>query len=228
GVRVAAGDVTGDGTPDIITAPGPGGGPDIHVYDGRSGQLVRQFFAFDPAFTGGTYVAGGDVNRDGYSDIIVGAGAGGGPNVRVFSGKDGMLLSNFMAYDARFSGGVRVAGGDVNGDGFADVVCGAGAGGGPNVTVVSGRDGGVLSSFFAADPGHFGGVNVAAGDVNGDGSADVIAGVVRGGGSAVAVFSGATGAGLATFTPYGAAYSGDVRVGFAPVSGGGTIVTGTI
>src|SRR5207253_2684824 len=115
GVRVAIGDVTGDGTPDIITAPGPGGGPDIHVYDGQTGQIVRQFFAFDPAFTGGAFVAAGDVNGDGAADIIVGADQGGGPNVAVFSGQDGSQLDSFFAFDQRFTGGVRVAADDFNG-----------------------------------------------------------------------------------------------------------------
>src|SRR5262249_4239671 len=73
GVRVAVGDVNGDGVPDIITAPSPGGGPDIHVYDGKTGNLIRQFFAYAPNFTGGCYVAAGDVNGDGYADIVIGA-----------------------------------------------------------------------------------------------------------------------------------------------------------
>src|SRR5581483_12100792 len=91
GVRVAVGDVNGDGFPDVITAPGAGGGPDIHVYDGKSGQLIRGFFAFGQDFTGGSFVASADVNGDGFSDIIIGADAGGGPNVAVFSGKDNSI-----------------------------------------------------------------------------------------------------------------------------------------
>src|SRR5207248_245482 len=87
GVRVAVGDVNGDGAPDIITAPGAGGGPDIHVYDGATGALMQRFWAFDPRFSGGSFVAAGDVNGDGFADIIVGADSGGGPNVAAFSGR---------------------------------------------------------------------------------------------------------------------------------------------
>ena len=47
-VRVATGDVNGDGTPDIITAAGPGGGPHIKVFDGVTGATIRSFMAYDP------------------------------------------------------------------------------------------------------------------------------------------------------------------------------------
>jgi hypothetical protein len=163
GVRTAVGDVNGDGTPDIITAAGPGGGPHVKVFSGTDQALLYSFFAFDPSFTRGVNVAVGDVNADGKADIIVGADAGGGPNVKVFSGANGGLLRSFYAFDPRFQGGVNVAGVDVNGDGAADIVVGAGPGGGPHVKVFSGADNTVLRSFFAYDPSFGGGVTVTAG-----------------------------------------------------------------
>ena len=163
GVRVAVGDVTGDGVPDIVTVPGAGGGPDVRVFSGATGQLVREFQALDGKFTGGLNVAVADVNGDGVGDIIIGAGAGGGPQVAVYSGVDGSTLQMFYAYDQSFTGGVSVAGGDLNGSGFADIVTGAGAGGGPNVRVFDGQTGAMLASFFAYDQSFAGGVNVAVG-----------------------------------------------------------------
>src|SRR4051794_7920963 len=65
-----------------------------------------------PAFTGGVSVAAGDVNGDGFPDIVTGAGPTGGPHVKAFSGKDGSELFSFYAYDAGFTGGVNVAVGD--------------------------------------------------------------------------------------------------------------------
>jgi ELWxxDGT repeat protein len=222
GVRVAVGDVTGDGVPDIVTAPGPGGGPDIRVFEGRTGVLVREFLAYDPSFVSGVFVAAGDVNGDGFADIITGADAGGGPHVKVFSGADGTLLASFMAYSTAFTGGVRVAAGDVNGDGFADVVTGAGPGGGPHVEVFSGKDGTLLRSFMAYAPTFAGGVYVAAGDVNGDGKADIITGAGQGGGPHVEAFSGADGTLLQSFLAFPAAFTGGVRVAVV----GGAIVAG--
>src|SRR5262249_53548508 len=77
GVRVAVGDSNGDGIPDLLTAPGPGGGPNLRAFDGKTGAILRNFFAFDPNFTGGLYIAAGDVTGDGVADILVGADTGG-------------------------------------------------------------------------------------------------------------------------------------------------------
>jgi hypothetical protein len=188
GVRVAVGMM--NGAPVIITAPGPGGGPDVHVYD-ENGQLLRQFWAFDPAFTGGVFVAAGDVNGDGNSDVIVGADAGGGPHVRALSGTDDSVLDSFFAFDPAFTGGVRVAAGDFLDDGHADIIAGAGPGGGPDVATFDGRSGALLHSFFAFNPAFTGGVYVTAAVDAGNATSDVIAAAGAGGGPDVAVFRGA-------------------------------------
>src|SRR5262249_39664503 len=144
------------------------------------------FLAF-PGFTGGVFVAAGDVDRDGHADLVVGAGPGAGPHVKVFSGRDGAELYSFMAYAAAFSGGVAVAAADMNGDGFADVITGAGPGAAPHVKVFSGRDLTELASFLAFGVAFRGGVAVAAGDFSGDGRPDLFAGAGPGAGPHVRV-----------------------------------------
>src|SRR6266487_4736719 len=175
GVRVGAGDVNGDGAADIITGTGPGAtGGNVKVFDGLTGTLIRSFFAF-PGFSGGVFVAGGDVNRDGSADIIVGPDAG-SSQVKVFDGITTAEIASFFAYPG-FTGGVRVGAGDINGDGVADIITGTGPGAtGGNVKVFDGVTGALIRNFLAFDPSFTGGVFVAGGDVNGDGSADIIVG----------------------------------------------------
>src|SRR6185295_12022959 len=72
----------------IITGLGSGGSPIVSVYDADTLAPLSSFFAYDAGFTGGVRVAAGDVNGDGVPDIITGAGPGGGPHVKVFSGTD--------------------------------------------------------------------------------------------------------------------------------------------
>jgi uncharacterized delta-60 repeat protein len=226
GVRVAVGDANGDGVPDIITAPGPGGGPEVKVFDGVSGKVLMDFMAFDPNFTGGVYVAAGDVNGDGHADIIAGADAGGGPEVRVFSGADGSVLQSFFAYNPGFIGGVRVAAGDVFNTGIAAIITAPGLSGGPNVKVFD-ANGNVRQSFFAYDPNFTGGIYVAAADVDGDGHADIITGAGPGGGPNVKVFSGVDDTVLQSFFAYSPAFAGGVRVGALTTSAGTTeLLTG--
>jgi hypothetical protein len=162
GVRVAAGDVTGDGRADIYTATGPGSLGQVKVFNGVSLAVERNFIPFGANFTGGVFVAAGDVNGDGVSDIICSADAGGSPNVNVYDGTNLSLITSFLAFDPTFAGGVRIAAADVNGDGHADIIAGAGPGGSPTVKIFSGLDQSVITQFLAFEPGFSGGVYVGA------------------------------------------------------------------
>ena len=196
GVRVATGDVNGDGVSDFITAPGVGGGPDIRVFDGANFGLIAEFNAYSPTFRGGVFVAVGDINGDGRGDIVTGAGDGGGPHVRVFSGISGTVIREWMAYDPAFRGGVRVAVGDVNGDGRKDVITSPGVGGGPHIKAFSGTNNAVLASFMAYVTNYTGGVYVAAGDLDNDHIAEIITGPGLGGGPDLRTFDVFGGGGI--------------------------------
>jgi hypothetical protein len=207
GVNVAAGDLTGDGTADIAVTPNVGGGARVVGYRGGDFTQVLNFFAIDSNFLGGARVAIGDVNHDGHPDLIAAAGLGGGPRVAIYdgttvlSGSPTKLLNDFFAFDSTLPTGVNVAAGDVDGDGFADLVFGAGAGGGPRVIVVSGQSlvasgavvatGSPLASFFSGDTTLRSGVQVATADLSGDGQADVITGGYLGAGGGLTAYSGA-------------------------------------
>src|SRR5262249_36692480 len=103
---------------------------------------------------------------------------------------------SFLAYASPFAGGVFVAAGDVDGDGKADIVTGAGAGAGPHVKAFRGTDGALLDSFFALGTST-GGVRVAVDHFDGDGKADLMVGA--GSGSQVRVLGGSDLAALDDF-----------------------------
>jgi hypothetical protein len=133
-----------------------------------------------------------------FGDLIVGTGAGGGPQVRVIDPHTGAdVIFPFFAYDPGFLGGVRVAACDINTDGVPDIVTAAGVGGGPHVAVRDGVTGallpGPLGGFFPYDPGYLGGVYVACMDADRDGVPDVVTGTGAGGGAHVRIFSGRDG-----------------------------------
>jgi hypothetical protein len=86
---------------------------------------------------------------------------------------------------------VRTVTADVNGDGVPDLIGGSGPGGGPHVIVIDGKTKFRMAEFFAFEQSFFGGINVTAGDLNGDGKAEIVVTPDRGGGPIVAVYDGA-------------------------------------
>jgi hypothetical protein len=180
GVRLAAADFNSDGFADIVTAPGIWSGPDIRIFDGKTlattgtGSKIGEFLAYAFRYFGGVFVSTGDVNGDGLTDIITGTNGNGGPEVKAFSGLNVLssptptVVDDFFAYDPAFNGGARVAVMDVNGDGKADIITGAGPGGGPHVRIFDGGTGlqlqqNTTDSFMAFDPSFSGGIFVGAG-----------------------------------------------------------------
>jgi hypothetical protein len=106
--------------------------------------------------------------------IVVGAEAGAGPRVKLVDVDNGQVIASFLAYDASFRGGVRVAVADLNGDGQAEIITAPGAGTAAIVKVFD-IHGIELTDFQTkAYAGFKGGVFVAVGDVNGDGRPDII------------------------------------------------------
>ncbi|MCZ2340603.1 MAG: VCBS repeat-containing protein [Bacteroidales bacterium] len=204
GVFVSVGDVTKDGRPDIVVSPDEGGGPRVQIYRGGDFAKIADFFGIDdPLFQGGARTTVGDINGDGFADVVVAAGFGGGPRISVYSGKalaSGQithLLSDFFAFEPSLRNGTFVAVSDINGDGFGDLITGAGPGGAPRVTTYDGKAlsaGGpvpglvVISNFYAGPETNRGGVPLGLSDFDGDGTVDLLTGTGVGEGSRVRVY----------------------------------------
>lgn len=187
-VRVSRADTNGDGVLDMVVSTGAGGEPVVKIIDSSNGNLLGQIIAYDPAFSGGVYVSVIDINQDGYSEIVTGAGTGGGPHVKVFDGRTRQEIASFFAYDPGFRGGVTVATKDLDGDGILDIVTGAGPGGGPHVRVYNGATMSLMQEFMAYDVNFTGGVFVAVGDFMSDGRLEIITGAGAGGGPHVKIW----------------------------------------
>jgi hypothetical protein len=184
-----AGDVNGDGFDDLIVGAsgddnnGDGSGS-ARVLSGANGSVLYNFDGDSAGdFFGRAVSDAGDVNGDGFDDLIVGAPPNGSGIARVFSGANGSVLYNFEGDSAGDLFGRSVGGaGDVNGDGFDDLIVGAprddnnGALSG-SIRVFSGSDGSVLYDFDGDSAGDgFGRSARGVGDVNGDGIIDLIVG----------------------------------------------------
>ena len=196
-------DVNNDGFDDVVA--GEPGADQVRVWSGIDGSLLHTLTGAAFASIGVAVDGAGDVNGDGYGDIVVGAPSGGsGGEVLIFSGLDGSLLYTLLS-TTNSNMGTSVAGvGDINHDGFDDVLVGdpsdtTGVGTPGSARLFSGADGVVLYHWLGDNHiDEFGMAVGAAGDVNNDGTLDLIVGAVsadpNGSGSGMArVLSGADG-----------------------------------
>jgi hypothetical protein len=196
GLFVACGDLDGDGVPEIVLGVDAGGAPHLRALrytpgaPGNVTPLIDQF-VYDLGFRGGVRVGAGNVDGSDRDSIVIAAGPGGGPHVRVLRWNGSALVetAGFFVYDGGFLGGIFVAAGDLLGDARAEIVTAADAGGGPHVRVFTGAGVDTGTSFFAYPAGFTGGVRVAAGSVGGTPS--IVTGTGPGGGPQVGLFTGA-------------------------------------
>lgn len=197
-LRLAAGDFNGDGATDYAVTPGAGAQAVVEIVNGRDGSLLVGPTDLFPGYTGGLYLAAGDIDGDGKAELVVAAGQSAPPLVATYQVSGGGLQRQaaFFAFDAAwFGGGIRVAVGDLNRDGFDDVVVTTASMVGA-VATYSGADlrFGVANYLFSPFIPLFGsslGLNAAVGDMDGDGYADLVLTFESGGPAIVAVWSGA-------------------------------------
>lgn len=169
---VAAADLGRDGIAEVLVGSGEGSDPTVSVYR-QDGSFIGAFAAYDVGYRGGVNVAACDVDGDGATDIITGAAWNGGPHVRVFNAMGVPKSPGFLAFHEAFNGGVNVACGDVTGDGVADIVVGAGLGGGPSVKVFD-HEGNMIAETFIDSAAKNTGAAIALGDVDGDGVQEIL------------------------------------------------------
>jgi thermitase len=230
GIVVDTGDVDGDGVQEIIVGPRKGGGPHVRVFEKNGSPNPIQFFAFHPSFRGGIDVAAGDVTGNGVDEVIVSQASGGQAWIKVYD-KHNRILAYWNAFgDPEV--GASVAVGDVDQDGKAEVIVGAGPGGGPHIRVydigskpVSGINQGATLKpiqFFAFHPQNRSGVDVAAGDVDGDGKFEIAVSQLAGDEAFVKVYRyNDARQVVGSFRAYAAGITTGARISMGDVTGNG-------
>ncbi len=209
GVNIAMGNLDGDAASEIVTGVSFKGGPHVRTFDDDNQPMAFNQFVFDPNFQGGVDVATGDVDGDNIDEIITSTGPGAGPHVRVLR-MNGQVLAEFYAYSPTFKGGVRVAAGDLDGDGKDEIITGPWRDMGPRVKAFK-LDGTIVADFMAYSPTFLGGIDVSSGDVLGDTKEEIITASGSGESGFVRVLT-VDGAELSRIYAYNPAYKGGVRV----------------
>lgn len=186
-----AGDVDGDGVNDLLV-----GIPHYNafkgaaqVFSGANGAIIHTFIGANNNDEFGMSVSGaGDLNNDGFADVLVGVPGDDGAGTRsgrvlAFSGIDGSTILQIDGDPFGHSFGAEITGGgDVDGDGFEDILIGKPADqstGFPvgSATLISGKNGQIIDRFFGStNNGDFGSSLSMVGDTNGDGFADFVIG----------------------------------------------------
>ena len=158
GFNLASGDLNNDGQAEIIVAAKAGNPPWVKIFN-QNGQLLNSWLAYKANFLGGVQIAVGDVNNNGLAEIITGPGAGYQPEVRIFN-QSGKLLGSFLAYAKNFSGGVNLAVGDLDYNGYGEIVTAPASRGGPHIRIFN-NQGRVINQFMAFDKEERNGYQVA-------------------------------------------------------------------
>ncbi|QJW93086.1 Ig-like domain repeat protein [Frigoriglobus tundricola] len=222
GVKVAVGDVNGDGYSDLIVMAGPGAlNGLVQIYSGRDFSLLSTYFAF-PGYAGEFNIAAGDLTGNGIDDVIFST-ATGGDFVFAYAGASNTFIVPIFSAFGGFTGGVTIAAGDVRGSGVDQIIVGTasqvGAAG------VFNQYGQLLQPYYFA-PVAMNGVNVAAADLNNSGHDDIIFGA-RTGSTLVLEFDGVSQGLMGYFFAYpGQTFGVTVAAVDPTASGYANIVTG--
>ena len=194
----SAGDMNGDGYPDVIVGASGYFNNYGKVYIYYGGAFMNtvvdvSISGFTGEYFGTSVSTAGDVNGDGYADVIVG-----GFGASSYKGRAGIYFGASNLQSSLYNADVNLYGeaaannfgmsvstaGDVNGDGFSDVIVGANGYGATYVGRAyiyfgGGNMNGLADVFLTGDDGlntYYGSSVSSAGDVNNDGYADVVVG----------------------------------------------------
>ncbi|MBU0707072.1 VCBS repeat-containing protein [Patescibacteria group bacterium] len=137
GIKIDTIDLNGDGIMEVITGPEQGG-PHVQIFTGKGHQITPGTFVFDPSFSGGLSVAGGDVDGDGLDEMLITPGPESEAMLKVYEDYGDTYVNSFYLYSRDFKGAANIASGDINGDGVDEIVAISASNGPPYVVSYTG------------------------------------------------------------------------------------------
>ncbi|PJA47385.1 hypothetical protein CO172_01725 [Candidatus Uhrbacteria bacterium CG_4_9_14_3_um_filter_36_7] len=208
GVRLAVGDVNGDGQEEIITVPGKGGGPQVRIFT-KEGKVISQFFAGLETDRIGLFVSVADVDGDGQKEILVASDIGGNGEIKTYTWQ-GELIDRFFPFGNTYES-IHLTSADIDADQKDEIIV---------LTKVP-KQNFLMVRVFASTGlikyefviAHTGQTNpfINAGDLNGDGNMEIILGMNSGLKPEIRIFS-QDGQILQSFLAYNEGFNGGVRV----------------
>jgi len=189
----------------------PGGEKEIQVA-AANGSLLDKISMEEKDFS----MTSGDVNGDRNEEIVVGAGPGSLPEVKIYN-REGEMIKKFLVYSKNFRGGVEVDLIDLDNDGRAEVVVAPTSGVGSQVRIFD-YNGRLKKEFWAAGRYHKGGLSLAVGDIDGRGNQQIVVGLGQGNEPQVRIFNN-KGKMVGIFLAYEKTFKGGINVEIANIDG---------
>ncbi len=171
GVQITCADINGDKIDEIVTVGGKKDKKQLKIFD-PYGNLQKEI---DLEFKGKNIkVSKIDLGGDGIEEILVAGGWHDQPKAQIYRA-DLSLINEFLVYAKNFSGGINVAGADVDKDGKGEIITTPGLLGGPHLRIFDsyGQEKMTYKTFIF-DNNFRGGLSLAVGDVDGDGQSEII------------------------------------------------------
>ncbi|HLD61744.1 MAG TPA: hypothetical protein VI998_02100 [Patescibacteria group bacterium] len=230
GARIAMCDINGDGAKEIIAVPGSKAKSEVKIFKSDGKLFRKSFLVFDKKFSGGLYVACGNVSGDAKSEIIISAGAGGSNQIWVYSAS-GKIISKINATAAGFKDGLRVAAGNVDGGKYDEIIAGTETGA-PQVLIFKAPAEGEarqgrqsksfkkIKSFAPISKALSKGVSVGTADIDGNGIKEIIVGAGKGSIPLVKIYN-KKGTLIKEFYAYSTKFRGGVNVSGGDVDADG-------
>ena len=157
---------------------------------------------------GASFVSG-DIDGDSLEDIVLGAASGQEPRVKIYNHL-GKLITEFLAYDINFLGGVNLAIADLDNDGRQEIIVAPASNGKPEIKIFD-NNGSLKNTYKVAASFWRGGLNVATGDIDGRGNPEIVVAFAKGSEPQIRILS-AKGGLLGVFLAYEKSFRGGVNI----------------